>query len=147
VTAVLTASRVLVAVSARSLAEVEDTVTLPQFRALVILDGRGEIQLNRLAVLLGVTSPTAMRMIDRLLAAGLVTRRDNPDNRREVLLGLTPAGRRIVSTVTARRRAEITTIVTAMPGHQRADLISALRGFADAAGEADPPVESPVVDW
>ncbi|MBS2539761.1 hypothetical protein KGQ20_44170 [Catenulispora sp. NF23] len=35
--AVLTASRLLVAVSARSLNEVEDSLTLPQFRALVVL--------------------------------------------------------------------------------------------------------------
>ncbi|CAM5308255.1 hypothetical protein SBADM41S_12362 [Streptomyces badius] len=35
--AVLTASRLLVAVSARSLAEVEERVTLPQFRMLVVL--------------------------------------------------------------------------------------------------------------
>ncbi|BBJ46050.1 hypothetical protein SSPO_087680 [Streptomyces antimycoticus] len=41
VTALLTASRLLVAVSARSLAAVEDSLTLPQFRMLVVLDGRG----------------------------------------------------------------------------------------------------------
>ncbi|HZL05508.1 MAG TPA: MarR family transcriptional regulator, partial [Coriobacteriia bacterium] len=46
VTAVLTASRVLVGVSARSLAEVEETVTVTQFRTLVVLDSRGEINLN-----------------------------------------------------------------------------------------------------
>ena len=87
VTALLTASRVLVGVSARSLAHVEDAVTLTQFRTLVVLDSHGEINLNRLAELLDVNSSTAMRMIDRLLVADLVTRRDNPANRREVLLG------------------------------------------------------------
>ena len=67
VTAVLTASRVLVGVSARSLATVEDTVTLTQFRTLVVLDNHDEINLNTLADLLSVTSSTAMRMINRLL--------------------------------------------------------------------------------
>ncbi len=138
VTALLTASRVLVGVSARSLAEVEETVTLTQFRTLVVLDGHGEINLNRLAELLDVNSSTAMRMIDRLLSADLVTRRGNPANRREVLLGLTGAGRRTVSQATARRRREITRIVTAMPATQRGTLISALRAFADAAGEPEP---------
>ena len=38
VTAVLTASRVLVSVSARSLAGVEDVVTVTQFRTLVVED-------------------------------------------------------------------------------------------------------------
>ena len=138
VTALLTASRVLVGVSARSLAHVEDAVTLTQVRTLVVLDSHGQINLNRLAELLDVNSSTAMRMIDRLLVADLVTRRDNPANRREVLLGLTRAGKRIVRQVTTVRRGEITRIVTAMPATQRGALIAALRAFADAAGEPDP---------
>jgi DNA-binding MarR family transcriptional regulator len=138
VTALLTASRVLVGVSARSLADVEDTVTITQFRTLVVLDTHDGIKLNRLAELLDVNASTAMRMIDRLLVAELVTRRDNPANRREVLLGLTPAGRRVVRRVTARRRAEIKRIVTSMPPSQRSRIITALRAFADAAGEPAP---------
>src|ERR1700749_2414830 len=86
VTAVLTASRVLVGVSARSLASVEDVVTVTQFRTLVVLDTHGQLNLNALAGLLDVTPSTALRMIDRLLVAGFVTRRDNPANRRKVLL-------------------------------------------------------------
>lgn len=138
VTAVLGASRVLVGVSARSLADVEDTVTLTQFRTLVVLSNFGEVNLNRLAALLDVTASTALRMIDRLLIAELVTRRDNPANRREVLLGLTAAGDQLVQQVTTKRRREIARIVTAMPEEQRNDLVGALRAFADAAGEPEP---------
>lgn len=136
VTAVLTASRVLVAVSARSLGDVEDTLTLTQFRTLVVLEA-GEVNLNHLAGSLGVTASTAMRMIDRLLAAGMVTRRDNPGNRREVLLGLSPGGGRVVRRVTARRRREIGRIVEAMPVTDRDRLLVALRSFAAAAGEPE----------
>jgi hypothetical protein len=49
VTAVLTASRLLVAVSARSLAAVEESLTLPQFRMLVVLDAGGPLSLSGLA--------------------------------------------------------------------------------------------------
>jgi DNA-binding MarR family transcriptional regulator len=141
VTAVLTASRALVGVSARSLAEVEDTVTITQFRTLVVLDNLGHINLLALAEELDVNSSTAMRMIDRLLVAGLVTRQENPDNRREVLLGLTADGARLVETVTRRRRSEIAKIVTAMPPERRTELVTALHSFADAASEplARPP--------
>jgi DNA-binding MarR family transcriptional regulator len=142
VTALLTASRALVGVSARTLADVEDAVTLTQFRTLVILDGHAGINLNRLAELLDVNSSTAMRMIDRLLVADLVTRRDNPANRREVLLDLSVAGRRIVRQVTAKRRAEIARIVTQMPEAQREALVQALRAFAAAAGEPEPSVSA-----
>lgn len=135
VTAVLTASRVLVGISARSLDEVETTVTVAQFRTLVVLHSRGETNLNGLAERLGVNASTAMRMIDKLLAADLVTREDNPQDRREVLLRLTAAGVDLVESVTDRRRAEIAKIVKAMPSARRGELITALTAFAEAAGE------------
>src|SRR6476661_1997360 len=128
VTAVLTASRVLVGVSAASLAEIEDTVTVTQFRTLVVLDSRGGTNLNGLADALGVNASTAVRMVDRLFAAGLVSRTDNPANRREVVLELTRAGAELVS-------QEIARIVRRMPVAQRAELVEALTTFADAAGE------------
>jgi DNA-binding MarR family transcriptional regulator len=137
VSGLLTASRALVAVSQRSLADVEESVTLTQLRTLVVLDSHGEINLLRLAELLDVNSSTAMRTVDRLVASALATRRENPANRREVLLGLTSAGKRLVRQVTARRRAEIARIATAMPPHHRTGLVEALRAFADAAGEPD----------
>ncbi|XIG79301.1 MarR family transcriptional regulator [Streptomyces sp. SGAir0957] len=139
--AVLTASRVLVAVSARSLAEVEDRVTLPQFRMLVVLSSRGATKLVALAELLGVAPSTAMRMVDRLIAAGLADRQTNPDNRRETLLRLTDEGRRTVEDVTARRRQEISAIVERLAPRQRTALIDALTDFNQAGGE--PPAPSP----
>ncbi|MFJ8252515.1 MarR family winged helix-turn-helix transcriptional regulator [Streptomyces sp. NPDC094466] len=139
--AVLTASRLLVAVSARSLAEVEDRVTLPQFRMLVVLSSRGATKLVTLAELLGVAPSTAMRMVDRLIAAGLADRQTNPDNRRETLLRLTEEGRRTVGNVTARRRQEIASIVERLTSHQRTALIEALTDFNRAGGE--PPAPQP----
>ncbi len=141
VTGLLTASRVLVGVSARSLTGVEDAVTVTQFRTLVVLQSHGEMNLNRLAELLAVTPSTAMRMVDRLITAELVTRRSNPASRREVLLGLTPSGRSVVRRVTTKRRAEIATIVAAMPATERDTLVRALHAFAEAAGEPEPPAE------
>ena len=46
---VLRASRALVAVAARSIASVDDTVTLPQFRTLVALAARGPQNVGALA--------------------------------------------------------------------------------------------------
>ncbi|MEY9484471.1 DNA-binding MarR family transcriptional regulator [Streptomyces calvus] len=133
--AVLTASRLLVAVSARSLAAVEDRVTLPQFRMLVMLSTRGATKLVALAELLHVAPSTAMRMVDRLIAAGLADRQTNPANRRETLLRLTDEGRRTVEYVTARRRAEIAAIVERLAPRQRAALVKALTAFNEAGGE------------
>ncbi|WP_431989180.1 MarR family winged helix-turn-helix transcriptional regulator [Streptomyces albogriseolus] len=132
---VLTASRLLVAVSARSLAAVEERVTLAQFRMLVVLSTRGATKLVTLADLLQVAPSTAMRMIDRLIAAGLADRRPNPANRRETLLELTEEGHRTVADVTARRRAAIAEIVQRLSPTQRSALVEALAAFNAAGGE------------
>lgn len=139
--AVLTASRLLVAVSARSLAAIEERVTLPQFRMLVVLANHGGMKLATLAGHLAVNPSTAMRMADRLATAGLIDRHANPATRREIVLRLTESGRRIVDEVTARRREEIATIVARMPSAERTGLVTALRAFTDAGMEprADTP--------
>ncbi|MFR0354878.1 MarR family winged helix-turn-helix transcriptional regulator [Streptomyces sediminimaris] len=141
--AVVTASRLLMAVSARSLAEVEERVTLPQFRMLVVLHVRGATKLVALADLLEVAPSTATRMVDRLIAAGLAHRQTNPGNRRETLLGLTGEGRRTVQDVTSRRRAEIAGIVAGLESLQRRTLVEALEAFNAAGGELPVPDEDP----
>jgi len=136
VDAVLTASRALVGVAARSLAETEDTVTLVQYRALVLLASQGDINVGNLAEALGVHQSTASRLCDRLVARGLVDRDLAPDNRREVVVSLTNAGEDLIHTVTARRRAEIEEVLARVKPKDRAAITSALLLFADAAGEA-----------
>ncbi|WP_446040754.1 MarR family transcriptional regulator [Streptomyces sp. SID1121] len=138
--AVLAASRLLVAISVRALAAVPDRVTLPQYRLLVVLDTHGDAKLVEVAERLGVNPSTAMRMLDRLIAAGLAARRSNPASRRETLLRLTPDGRRLVDEVSAARRREITAIVERLPPEQRADLVTALTAFTEAGGEPPAPV-------
>lgn len=131
VDAVMASSRALVAVSARSIAAA-DGVTLPQYRMLVVLAG-GEANLTTLAAHLDVAPSTALRMVDRLVGAGLVERAVRPDNRRETHLSLTVAGRRTVRTVTVRRRRDIRAVIDGMDPAQRGALIDAMAAFARAA--------------
>jgi DNA-binding MarR family transcriptional regulator len=133
--AVVTASRVLVAVAARSLAE-EETVSLPQYRALVVLASRGPQRPVDLAQALNVDPSTATRMCDRLEAKHLITRRRGEVDRRVVVLDLSAGGRRLVDRVTRRRRKEIGQILTAIDSKERTNLIRAFTVFGRAAGEA-----------
>ncbi|CRK60382.1 Transcriptional regulator, MarR family [Alloactinosynnema sp. L-07] len=148
--AVLTASRLLVAVSARSIAAVDDTITLAQFRLLVIVFTRGTQRVTALAELLGVNPSSATRTVDRLVHAGLLGRRQNPAARRETHISLTPAGSALVAEVTRRRRVEIARIVAAMPMENRRGLVAALAAFAEA-GDEPPAGSSPYrvddTDW
>lgn len=136
--ALLTASRLLIAISASSIASVDDGITIPQFRTLVILSNHDPINLATLAGLLGVKPSATGRMVDRLVNAGLIDRLPHPTSRRELLATLTPRGRKVVRQVTARRRAEIARVVEKMPVAERHDLVRALTAFASAGGE--PPV-------
>jgi DNA-binding MarR family transcriptional regulator len=132
--AVLMASRVLVAVASRSIAAVDESVTLPQFRALVVLDPADRT--------VGELASTATRLCDRLVAKRLVTREVDPANRREVTITLSPSGRQLVNRVTARRRREIAAIMERVPARQRGAIVRALHAFRSAAGEE--PAASPV---
>jgi DNA-binding MarR family transcriptional regulator len=145
--AVLTVSRLLVAVSARSIAAVDDSITLAQFRLLVVLSSRGAVNLSMLADQLGVNPSTATRMIDRLIAADLVSREISPTSRREVVVELTDNGAAAVRQVTSRRRREIAKIVARMPVRHRQGIVDALEAFTEAGGE--PPASGPAgsAEW
>ncbi|WP_225729383.1 MULTISPECIES: MarR family transcriptional regulator [unclassified Nocardia] len=131
----MTASRLLVALSARSIAYVDESITIPQFRTLVILSTRGPSKIATLAGLLNVQPSTATRMVDRLVAADLLDRKPNPESRRELIIELTTRGREVVDAVTARRRAEIADVVQRMPAADRSGLVRALNAFSAAGGE------------
>lgn len=135
VDAVLTASRVLVAVAARSLADVADEVTLAQYRTLVVLASRGPQNLAGLAEAMGVTPATATRMCDRLVRKELVARESGTDDRRRIHLAVTRKGMRLVGAVTERRRSEIKRILSEIAPGEQAALIKALNHLAAAAGE------------
>jgi DNA-binding MarR family transcriptional regulator len=135
VDAVLSASRVLVAVAARSLADAGEHVTLPQYRALVVIASKGPQGVAELAEALAVTPPTASRLCERLVRKGLVNRRADRLDRRHVRIGMTRAGRRIIDDVTKRRRAEIASLVANVPTEDRFSVVEALQQLCKTAGE------------
>ena len=133
--ALLTASRLLVAISARSIALVDDTITIPQFRTLVILSNEGPIKLATLAGLLDVQPSTTGRMVERLVSAGLIDRQPHPASRRELVVELSTRGRAVVKRVTANRRKELARVVEKMSQRERSGLVRALTAFTAAGGE------------
>jgi DNA-binding MarR family transcriptional regulator len=80
-------------------------------------------------------------MCERLVKKRLVTRRTERRDRRQVRIALSPAGRRLVDAVTARRRAEIEMLVASIPVESRGEVVTALRHLTATAGEV------PEQDW
>ncbi|QNP75771.1 MarR family transcriptional regulator [Streptomyces roseirectus] len=135
VSIVMAASRLVMGISARALTSVDDSLTLPQLRTLVALEGCGPVKLALLAEVLGVNSSTALRSVMRLEQTGLVDRRASEVSRREVVLRLTPRGEELVRQVLAHRRREVERLVEGVPPEARAGLVNGLRALLEHAGD------------
>jgi DNA-binding MarR family transcriptional regulator len=75
-------------------AEGPDRLTMPQVRCLQASKAAGEsgATTSRLAEFINVTVPTMSSMVDGLASRSMVERRNDPTNRRRVLLFVTPQG-------------------------------------------------------
>lgn len=138
VESVLRASRALLGVVARSVAEALESVTLPQFRVLVVLASTGPAPIGILAAKLGSVPSTFSRFLDRMEEAGLVARQPSPGSRREVLIALQPKGAAIVEEATERRRQAIAEILQRLGKTERAAILAAMDEFSAAADEPAP---------
>src|SRR3989442_3151587 len=91
-------------------------VSVPQFRALAFVERHPGVSLAGVAEHLGVTAPTASTIVDRLVRRRLVGRVPDPEERRRVVLSLTPAGGRPFARLRARaRRPEAIRLAGAVP--------------------------------
>ncbi|WP_433291452.1 MarR family transcriptional regulator [Actinoplanes sp. CA-030573] len=135
VNALMLASRAFVGLTVRALGAVGADVTLPQFRALVVLAVKGSLRGADIAEELQVNPSTGTRMTDRLVAKGLVRRVRSTDDRRVVTLRLTRSGHDIVERVIEARRADLERIVAETAGVWQPAVTEALTAFAAAAGE------------
>jgi MarR family transcriptional regulator, organic hydroperoxide resistance regulator len=71
-------------------------LSVAQYHLLEPLRSADELTVGVLAEAAGVAPPTATRMLDCLERDGHVTRRHSEEDRRSVLISLTPAGRAAV---------------------------------------------------
>jgi DNA-binding MarR family transcriptional regulator len=133
--ALLALSRVLVGISARALGSLDEEVTLPQFRTLILLVSRGSLRAVDLAEELDVTPSTATRMCDRLVRKGLVARHARPSDRRSSWVTLTEAGRELVGDVMRRRREILAGLVTDVSLTRPVAFASVVNALVEAAGD------------
>lgn len=133
VDAVLDACRSLVAISAWSVQAVADRVDLVQLRILVVLATRGAASLKDLADVTGLHLTRASRACDRLVGKKLITRSDDPEDRRVLQLRLTSAGEAVVEAVMDARRDAIAPVLARMSTTRRTELVRALRAFTEAS--------------
>ncbi|WP_309112648.1 MarR family transcriptional regulator [Saccharothrix sp.] len=110
----------------------DETITLPEFRTLVVLEGRGPLKSTALAELPAVNPATVSGMSDRLVAAGAGVEPEFPARGSPGGLPGGPAGRPAGH---AQTPAKIRKIVVRMPEANRTRLVGVLWAFAEAGGE------------
>jgi DNA-binding MarR family transcriptional regulator len=128
----LEAARGLLRISLYAADRVGD-VSVVQLRALTVLHRHGQSNLGELAEEMGVTVSTTSRLVDRLVAAGLVDRRVAEHTRREISLRLTRQGQAMLRRYDDLRLAAMRECLDAMPEEQRELASSGLRAFGSAA--------------
>jgi DNA-binding MarR family transcriptional regulator len=132
---VVTATRLVGALIAESLVHVRPTISAAQWRVLV-LASEGHCNVSAVADDLGVHRSNATRVCDRLVAAGLLRRRRATHDKRQVLLALTPAGRRLFERAMDYRRQRLGDAMALMTPDERADLARTFTRLVETATEA-----------
>lgn len=135
VESVMRTSRALVGITAASISTVDDLVTVPQLRVMMMIATRGAMNLAGVAAGLQVSPSNASRICERLLKIGMVDRRDDPADRRNIALTLTSDGQALIDRVIHHRRIAIRRVLRQMAPDQRDALMTALDAFATVAGE------------
>lgn len=130
-------SRALANTTVQALDAVQSATSPTQVRALLAVEATGGCSNAELAQLLGIFPSSASRLTDRLTAAGLITRQAGQDDRREIRLVLTPAGRRSVEKFVESRVSLIGAVMAFMSQPDRSALLRGLTAFSQAADRHD----------
>ena len=70
----------------------EIDITMPQAKLLYLIGAAGELHMSEIVGRLGVSLSTVSGLVDRVVDHGLATRREDPADRRQVVVGLTREG-------------------------------------------------------
>ena len=106
-------------------------VTMPQAKTLFLL-ADGPRRMSGIAKRLNVEMPSATTMIDRLVAKGLVERKQDPEDRRVVICSITKAGMDAVERFWSIRAARMESYVATLSDEELETVVPAMKILSDA---------------
>ena len=119
----------------------EQGITTQQAALMLVARLHGGHAVRRMADPLGTDTAGLTRLVDRLEAKGLVTRQSSPNDRRAVLLELTPAGDALVPDLIAAFKRAHERLLEGIDESEIEQLRATMRRLREniraAAGEAD----------
>ena len=113
-------------------------VSVPQLHAMRYLSLHQRVTIGDLAEGLDTSYPSASNMVSRLEKQGYVERIAGCEDRREVEIKLTDAGRSLAVQVESERIQRISAVLAAMPEFERSTLLRGLHRFVSITVENDP---------
>lgn len=114
----------IIASVARTLREHE--LSVAQVAALYMLDERKELRVSDVSAELELSLPTASRLVDDLVRQKLVTREEDPTDRRARILRLSAKGRTFIEKSSEARMQTIVAAAAEMPSNTIAAVLSKL---------------------
>jgi DNA-binding MarR family transcriptional regulator len=118
-------------------------VSILGFQVLALLEMHEAIPMGHLADELDVALPNATGLVNRMEERGLIARRDDPTDRRVVLVELTSAGRRLIREMEAERRARMRRLFGSLDPIQQDRLLQSVQDLITAARRLTPSEEAP----
>ena len=108
-------------------------VTIQQLRVMTILYNDEPRRVSLLARRLNVSTPTMTGILDRLVRQGLITRQDDPEDRRVVLNALTEKGQSLIERFQPVQSERLRAIVNQLPSDERQEIAGSLASLLAAA--------------
>ena len=108
-------------------------VQVEAWRVMEILENDEKLTMGDLAELVLMNPPTLTKLVDRMVADGLVHRKIAKSDHRQINLGITALGRKRISQVREQARQEEAQIADKI-GQERADL---LKNILNELGSAE----------
>lgn len=101
-------------------------LTMAQMKVMVRLHSGSEATLKQLAEELNVSAPSMSASVEKLVRSGLVTRIEHPEDRRFIIVKLTPDGQTMMDRLQQGRRVRMHTILELLTPDQLNALEAAL---------------------
>lgn len=108
-------------------------LTMAQLKSLFFISNQGSTNSGKLAAALGVTPTNVTGIIDRLVKQGLVSRTEDMQDRRVLLLQATGTGEKLVAKLRERRRSYLSEVLARLSVDELATLAQGINLLARAA--------------
>jgi len=112
---------------------IELNLSIAQLKSLLFIASKGKTNFKKIAEALGVTPPNITGIIDRLVEQGLVSRTENSEDRRIMLLEVTEKGQHLLTNLKENRVIFFRQVLSRMKQDELQALAQGLSALIKAA--------------